>query len=73
MVTLAALGATASRMLRASLIAWAQRRPKFWRSQLTWASRRLLAHGVAIQLEAEHAVAALEGAFANYESIAALR
>ena len=31
-----------------------------------WASRRVLAHRVAITLEAEHAVAALEEAFAKY-------
>ncbi len=31
-----------------------------------WASRRVLAHRVAITLEAEHAVAVLEEAFARY-------
>jgi len=33
---------------------------------IDWASRRVLAHRVAITMEAEHAVAALEEAFAKY-------
>jgi transposase InsO family protein len=33
---------------------------------IDWASRRVLAYRVAITMEAEHAVAALEEAFAKY-------